>query len=104
MFKLVVELDDLKVEIPRVAMRELVNFERHFNASAAVLKEGRLEHVAWLAWAGLKRAGHVNGDTPFDDDFLDRLGVIEVSESAPSSGTAETVPTPPSPGSPSPPA
>ncbi|MGH9281593.1 MAG: hypothetical protein ACRD0S_01515, partial [Acidimicrobiales bacterium] len=78
MFRLIVELDSDKVEIPRVAMRELVAFERHFNQSAGVLKEGRLEHVAWLAWAGLRRAGHINGDTPFDDDFLDRLGVIEV--------------------------
>lgn len=102
MFRLTVEIDDQKVEIPRVAMRELVNFERQYNVSAGVLRDGRLEHVCWLAWAGLKRTGHINGDTPFDDTFLDRLGLIEVSESVPSTGTAETVPTTSPPESPSP--
>lgn len=102
-FRLTVELDDQKVEIPRVAMAELIKFERHFNTSAGVLREGRLEHVAYLAWLGLKRVGAVNGDTNFDDDaFLDRLGVIEVADASPSTGTAETVPTPTSPESPSP--
>ncbi|MGH9001532.1 MAG: hypothetical protein ACRDYV_00220 [Acidimicrobiia bacterium] len=102
MFKMVVEIDGQKVEIPRVAYRELVAFEKHFNQSAGILKEGRLEHVAWLAWAGLRRAGRVNGEVPFDDDFLDRLGLVEVQEADPFSATAETVPTPPSPASPSP--
>lgn len=93
MFKLTVELDDEKLEIPRVAMAELINFERQYNVSASVLRDGRLEHVAYLTWLGLKRAGHINGETPFDEAFFDRLGTIEVTEADPSKGTAKTVPT-----------
>lgn len=60
---------------------DIVRFERHFGVAAAELGSSmRLEHMYFIAWAGLKRLG-VEGDD--FEAFLDTVGTSEAAPLAP---------------------
>lgn len=107
--QIVVTLDGQNHTIDQIGPAEMVAFERQFKLPATVMEpkpltddfgnvqvdaDGEplmkadiyLEWVVFLIWRRLRRSGHIDKDTAFDDDFLDRVdGVkfLEEDEAAP---------------------
>ena len=78
--QLIVEYQDGTHELSVTPAVE-VAFERQFKGGMGKLfrTEEKQEHLYWLAWECLRRAGVTV--PPFGDDFLDRLGGVEVADS-----------------------
>ena len=75
-----VEYGDTTHVIPVSPIVE-VAFERQFKGGFAKLfrTEERSEHLYWLAWEGLRRAGVTV--PPFGDEFLALLKSVEIGDS-----------------------
>lgn len=94
--------DDQWHEVREPKLSDLVAFERQFGVPASSLEPepklnevtgepvldekgepvlqitAKLEWICFLLWRGLRKAGVIAKDVPFDDDFLDRVEDVEV--------------------------
>lgn len=62
---------------------DLIAFERHFDKSMIAFgdpKSGRIEHVLWLAWHTLTKAGQTTLDFDTWIDSVESIGVGELGE------------------------
>lgn len=75
-----VKYADGEYVLPELRLGGLVRFERHFGVPAAILvsdDKRTIEHVAFLAYLGLIKAGVLQDTAAFDDLFLDALVSVE---------------------------
>lgn len=70
--KLQVTFDGKEYEVDRLTMGDFVALERQYGVAPAAMTNPKLEWIAFLAYRGLSRAGHIPADVEFES-ALDRM-------------------------------
>lgn len=93
-------------QVDSIGLADMVAFEKHFGISAAALQpppklnpDGsvmldangepvlddtavRLEWVAFMVYRAARKLGMISKETPFDEDFLEGVGEVEIGDVA----------------------